>query len=65
MAGTSTEPASTTGRRPGRDSSSPAPAEVRKGRAPTDVRPLTAYLFLLPYLALFGTFVLAPILYGL
>jgi len=29
------------------------------------VRPLTAYLFLLPYLGLFGTFVLAPILYGL
>ena len=65
MAGTSTEPASRTGRRPGRDSSSPAPAEVRTGRAPTDVRPLTAYLFLLPYLVLFVTFVLAPIVYGL
>jgi len=64
MAGTATEPASSTGRRPGRDSST-APAEPRKGRAPTDVRPLTAYLFLLPYLALFVTFVLAPILYGL
>ena len=65
MAGTATEPASSTaGRRPGRDSTT-APAEPRKGRAPTDVRPLTAYLFLLPYLTLFITFVLAPILYGL
>ena len=29
------------------------------------MRPLTAYLFLLPYLVLFVTFVLAPIVYGL
>ena len=64
MAGTATEPASSTGRRPGRASTT-APAETRKGRGPTDVRPLTAYLFLLPYLVLFITFVLAPILYGL
>ncbi len=34
-------------------------------RGPAAVRPRTAYLFLLPYLALFTTFVLAPVVYGL
>jgi multiple sugar transport system permease protein len=34
-------------------------------RSPNRVRPLTAYLFVLPYLALFVTFVLGPVLYGL
>jgi multiple sugar transport system permease protein len=34
-------------------------------KSPTAASPLTAYLFLAPYLVLFGLFVLAPILYGL
>jgi multiple sugar transport system permease protein len=34
-------------------------------RGPTAGNPLTAYLFLLPYLVLFVTFVLGPALYGL
>lgn len=37
----------------------------KRGLSPTRDRPLTAYLFLLPYVALFGTFVLGPAIYGL
>lgn len=37
----------------------------RRGRGPLAGRPLTAYLFLAPYLVLFGTFVLGPVGYGL
>ena len=65
MAGTATAPASSSrGRRPGRDSSSSGvvPGTVK---SPTAASPITAYLFLAPYLVLFVMFVLAPILYGL
>jgi multiple sugar transport system permease protein len=66
MAGLATGQTSSSGRLPGRGSST-SPAGVAPGtvRSPTAVRPLTAYLFLIPYLALFVLFVLAPILYGL
>ena len=47
-------------------SSVPLPGSGRDRRgSPTRDRPLTAYLFLLPYFALFGTFVLAPAVYGI
>ena len=65
MAGTATEPASSRGRRPGRATTSSSGVVPGKVKSPTAASPLTAYLFLAPYLALFGVFVLAPILYGL
>ena len=34
------------------------------GRKPTDVNPLTPYLFMAPYLVLFGVFILFPVFYG-
>ena len=65
MAGTATEPASSRGRRPGRDTVSAPDVVPGAVKSPTAASPLTAYLFLAPYLVLFGLFVLAPILYGL
>jgi multiple sugar transport system permease protein len=65
MAGTATEPASSRGRRPGRDSVSTSEVVPGRAKSPTAASPLTAYLFLAPYLVLFVLFVLAPILYGL
>ncbi|MFP5335253.1 MAG: carbohydrate ABC transporter permease [Actinomycetes bacterium] len=41
----------------------PGPAGAR--RSPSQARPLTAYLFLAPYVVLFAVFVLGPVLYGL
>ena len=38
---------------------------ARGGRKPTDVHPVTPYLFMSPYLVLFGVFILFPIFYGL
>src|ERR671918_2616401 len=35
------------------------------GRKPTDASPFTPYLFMAPYLVLFGVFILVPIFYGL
>ncbi len=59
----------TTATRPGAGVLGPDARPVRKGpskrHGPTAGRPLTAYLFLLPYLVLFGTFVVAPVFYGL
>jgi multiple sugar transport system permease protein len=34
------------------------------GRKPTDVNPVTPYLFMAPYLVLFGVFILFPVFYG-
>ena len=65
MAGTATEPASSRGRRPGRDTVDAPDVVPGATKSPTAASPLTAYLFLAPYLALFVLFVLAPILYGL
>ncbi len=65
MAGTATAPASSRGRRPGRDAVSSSDVVPGKVKSPTAASPLTAYLFLAPYLVLFVLFVLAPILYGL
>ena len=65
MAGTATEPASSRGRRPGRDTVSAPDVVPGRVKSPTAASPLTAYLFVAPYLVLFGLFVLAPILYGL
>ncbi len=65
MAGTATEPASSRGRRPGRDTVSAPDVVPGAVKSPTAASPLTAYLFLAPYLALFVLFVLAPVLYGL
>ena len=65
MAGTATEPASSRGRRPGRDTVTAPDVVPGAVKSPTAASPLTAYLFLAPYLVLFGVFVLAPILYGL
>jgi len=65
MAGTATEPASSRGRRPGRDTVAAPDVVPGATKSPTAASPLTAYLFLAPYLVLFGLFVLAPILYGL
>ena len=65
MAGTATEPASTRGRRPGRDTVAAPDVVPGATKSPTAASPLTAYLFLAPYLVLFVTFILAPILYGL
>ena len=65
MAGTTTEPASTRGRRLGRDTVSAPDVVPGATKSPTAANPLTAYLFLAPYLVLFVMFILAPILYGL
>ena len=65
MAGTATEPASSRGRRPGRDTVSAPDVVPGATKSPTAASPLTAYLFLAPYLVLFAMFILAPILYGL
>lgn len=42
-----------------------APPKAKKSRGILAGSPTTAYVFLLPYLVLFGTFVLAPVAYGL
>jgi len=65
MAGTATAPASTGGRRRGRDTDGSSDVVPGAVRSPTAASPVTAYLFLAPYLVLFTLFVLAPILYGL
>jgi multiple sugar transport system permease protein len=65
MAGTATEPASSRGRRPGRDTVTAPDVVPGATKSPTAASPLTAYLFLAPYLVLFVLFVLAPIVYGL
>jgi multiple sugar transport system permease protein len=65
MAGTATESASSQGRRPGRDIVSAPDVVPGATKSPTAASPLTAYLFLAPFLGLFSLFVLAPILYGL
>ena len=65
MAGTATGTASSQGRRPGRETVTAPDVVPGAVKSPTAASPLTAYLFLAPYLALFGLFVLAPILYGL
>jgi multiple sugar transport system permease protein len=64
MAGLAAAPASTEGRRPRGDT---VDSVVNPGsvKSPTAASPLTAYLFLAPFLVLFIMFVLAPILYGL
>jgi multiple sugar transport system permease protein len=37
---------------------------ARGGRKPTDVNPVTPYLFMAPYLLLFGVFILYPVFFG-
>ena len=37
---------------------------ARGGRKPTDVNPVTPYLFMAPYLLLFGVFILYPVIFG-
>ncbi len=64
MAGVTAVPTASEDRRPGPDVVDPV---VTPGRvkSPTAVNPVTAYLFLAPFMVLFVMFVLAPILYGL